>query len=155
MKELIIVKDFVNDTLQGWSAKNPDLIHLIDFSGNKLLFIHRLIPTPDAATNQTGSPLSGPNNANIGRSGRENTIAVDSTVENEKTEESNGDIKVGLEVQPNTQIMDPVFYWPTTAISTLILTFLVSISICRPFTPDCSSMPLLSWVQLFFRVPYV
>lgn len=44
-------ENFDDDTLQELSAKNPNLIYLIESSGNKPLSIHGLIPTPGAVTN--------------------------------------------------------------------------------------------------------
>ena len=46
-----MVKESNNDTFQELFIENPDLMHLVESSGNKLLFISRLIPTPGAATN--------------------------------------------------------------------------------------------------------
>ena len=73
-------------------------MHLIKSSGNKPLFILKPILTPDVATNQAASPSMGSNNANAGKSGRENAVAMNFIVENKETKESNGDAKVGLEV---------------------------------------------------------
>lgn len=93
-----MVKDSNNNIYQEWSAKNLDLMHLVKSSNNKPLSIPRLIPTPDAAINQVGSLLIGLNNANIGKSSRENTIIMDFPIRNKGMEESNWDAKVGLEV---------------------------------------------------------
>ncbi len=46
-----MVKDSNDDALQEWSAENPDLMHLVESSGNKPSSIPRPIPTLGAATN--------------------------------------------------------------------------------------------------------
>lgn len=98
LKKPIIVENSDNDALQEWFAKNLDLIHLVESSGNKLLSIPGPIPTSSTATNQVGFVSIGFNNANVSRSGRENTIAGDCTIGNKGTEKSYRDAKVGLEV---------------------------------------------------------
>lgn len=51
LKDSIIVEDFNNDIFQEWLAKNPDLIHSVESSGNKLLSILGPISTLGVATN--------------------------------------------------------------------------------------------------------
>ncbi len=49
--------------------------------------------------------------------------------------------------------MAPVSHWPTTAIGMLVPISPVHVSVCRPFAPVCGGRPLLSLVQLPFRMP--
>ncbi len=86
----------------------------------------------------------GPNDAVAGGSGRENTVIVDSAVENEGMGESNEDIKVGLEIQPNSATTAPVSYRPTTATGTLVLASLIPVFVCRPLAPVYGGRPPLS-----------
>lgn len=88
------------------------------------------------------------NNANIGGSGKKNTIAINSVIKNEKTRKSNGDVKVGSEAQPNTVIMALVSNRPTTATSTLVFTFHISISVCCLLAPICGNKLLFFQVKL-------
>ncbi len=104
LKEPIIVQDSDDNVLQEWSAKNPDLMYLVEFSGNKPSYIPGPIHTPGAAINQVGSPSIGPNNANTGRSGGENAVVVDSAIGNEGIGKSNADTKVGSEIPLNSAI---------------------------------------------------
>lgn len=62
------------------------------------------------AITQTSSPLMSPNNINIGGSDRKNTVIINFAIKNEEMEESNKDIKICLEVQPNIAITTLVFY---------------------------------------------
>ncbi len=78
-------------------------------------------------TNQVGLLSIGSNNANVGKSGKENVVAVDSTIGNKETKESNRDTKVGLEIYPNIATMTLVFDWPTTTIGTLVPVFPIPI----------------------------
>lgn len=153
MEKLIIDENSDDDALQELSAKNPNLMYLVESSGNKPLAIPGPIPTPGAAINQAGSSLIGPNNANIDKSVGENVVAIDSIIGNKETEESNEDIKVGLPVQPNIAIIALAFYGSTTAKSILVSTSPVFVSVCHPLAPVCSSKPLLTRVQLLSRVP--
>lgn len=146
LEEPIMVEDSNNNAVQEWSAENPDLIHSIESSGNKPLSIPKPIPTPGAATNQAGSPSMGPNNADAGGSGGENAVAVDSAIGNEGTGESNGDAKVGSEVQPNTATTAPVSHRPTTATSMLVPASPVSVSVRRQLASVCGGKPPLSRV---------
>lgn len=88
LEELIIIKNFANDALQEWSAKNPDLIHSVKSSGNKPLSIFRSILILGAVTNQVDFPSMDPNNANTSESDRKNAVVIDSTIVNKKMEES-------------------------------------------------------------------
>lgn len=88
----------------------------------------------------------GPNDTDTGGSGGENSVTMDSTLRNKETGGSNRDTKVGLEVQPNIAITALVFHWPTTAIGTLVLTFLVPISVCHQLALVCGGKPLFSRV---------
>lgn len=123
-------------------------MHLVKSSGNKLLSILRLIPTPNAVTNQTDSLSMGPNNANISGNGGENMVAIDFAIRNEEIGELNRDAKVGLKIQPNTTTMAPISYWPTTTIGTLVPVSSVPVSVCCSLAPVYNGRPPLSWVQL-------
>ncbi len=146
LEELIMVEDFDNDVLQEWSTKNPDLIYLIESSGNKLLFFPRPIPIPGAGINQVGFLSMGPNNVNAGRSDRENVVVMDFTIRNKRIRKSNKNAKVGSKVQPNIVITALVFYWPTTTTDILVLVFSIFVSVCHPLILVCGGRPLFSQV---------
>lgn len=128
-------------------------MHSVESSSNKPLSIPEPIPTPGGITNQAGSPLMSPNNTNAGRSDGENTIAMDFVVGNKGMQESNEDVKVSSEVQPNTTITTLASHQPTTIMSILVSISPVLDSICRPLAFISDSRPPLSWVQFLFHVP--
>lgn len=111
-----------------------------------MLFIPKPISILGAAINKVGFPSMGPNNANIGKSGEKNAIVVYSTVKNKGIGESNTDAKVGLEVQSNTAIIAPFYYWLITAMAILVSASYVFVSVCSQLTPVCNSRFLLSRV---------
>ncbi len=128
-------------------------MYLVEFSSNKPLSIPRPISTPNAATNQAGSPSMGSNDANAGGSGGKNAVAVDSVVGNKETRELNGDAKVGLEIQSNSATIAPVSHRLTTATGTLVPASPVPVFVCHPLALVYDGRPPLSRVQLSSLVP--
>lgn len=79
---------------------------------------------------------------------------VNSAVENMRTEESNRNVKVSLEIESNLATIAPVCHQPTTATGTLVLASPVLNSVHLPLTPICGGRSLLSWVLLPSHILY-